>query len=115
MPTMLWRKRRASSRTCHPGCQSCRCERTALAEISGRPYLRGMRYELYGNRGESGVKAYAITQDSIRVKFSDGTYLYNYARPGRTDVEQMKTLARRGHGLSTYISRNVKDRYAAKI
>jgi hypothetical protein len=73
------------------------------------------RFEPYQNlSGDSGVTAYAIDADAIHVKFADETYTYNYARPGRTEVEHMKTLARTGRGLSTYISRHVKTRYATK-
>lgn len=75
-------------------------------------------FEPYRNlSGESGVTAYAIAPDAIHVRFvhDDHTYIYNYAEPGREDVERMKTLALAGRGLATYISRNVKSRYAAKI
>jgi hypothetical protein len=64
--------------------------------------------------GESGVEAFALTRDGIYVRFHDGVYLYTYACPGRADVERMKALALSGRGLSTYISRHVKTRYAEK-
>ncbi len=66
--------------------------------------------------GGSGVSAYEITSDSITVQFKDGAvYLYNYATPGRADVEIMKQLAASGRGLNTYISKTVRKRYAAKL
>lgn len=70
----------------------------------------------YPNRaGNSGVIAYAIHADSICVRFVDGTdYLYTYRSAGRANVECMKRLARAGRGLSSFISRHVKDRYASK-
>jgi hypothetical protein len=74
-------------------------------------------FEIYRNlNGNSGVTAYAIAPDAIHVRFVDDrhTYVYNYVQPGRRDVERMKTLARTGRGLSAYISRNVKTRYAVK-
>jgi hypothetical protein len=67
-------------------------------------------------QGQSGVIAYEITADSIRIRFRSGDeYLYTYTRPGKVDVERMKTLARQGHGLSTYISQVVKGRFEEKV
>jgi hypothetical protein len=72
--------------------------------------------ERYRNlSGDSGVVAYDIAADFIRIKFRSGdTYRYSYARPGRSEVEHMKCLARTGRGLSTFIATTVKNRYAAK-
>ena len=66
--------------------------------------------------GTSGVTGYAIKPDAIDVQFDGGTvYTYTYASAGRQRVEHMKRLARSGAGLSTYISREVRDAYAAKV
>jgi hypothetical protein len=66
--------------------------------------------------GNSGVSAYEIGKESITVQFVTGdTYVYTYRKPGKTQVEQMKVLAERGEGLSTYISRVVKGRYEEKV
>lgn len=66
--------------------------------------------------GKSGVNSYETGDDYIAIQFvGGGTYLYTYDKPGATSVEKMKTLALKGKGLSTYISRNVKDRYEAKL
>lgn len=45
----------------------------------------------YGNRaGNSGVVAYEIRRDCIRVKFLDGRiYTYTYRSAGRENVERM--------------------------
>ena len=67
--------------------------------------------------GSSNVIAYEVTKDSIQVAFKSGrhrNYLYNSVRPGSTMVEKMKQLAAQGHGLNSYISSIVKDRYAKK-
>ncbi|MEK2646315.1 hypothetical protein [Bdellovibrio sp. BCCA] len=71
----------------------------------------------YGNLSEnSGVIAFEINEDSIAVQFIDGSiYLYNYQRPGRKHVEEMKRRARSGKGLSTYISQHVRENYVLKI
>lgn len=62
--------------------------------------------------GESGVVAYAIHPESIDVEFVDGrVYTYSYASADRERIEQMKLLAKAGHGLSTYISKYVHDDY----
>lgn len=68
----------------------------------------------YLNRsGNSGVTYYEIGKDYIKVLFidMDKTYLYNYIKPGKVHVEKMKKLAVKGLGLSTYISRYVKENY----
>jgi hypothetical protein len=65
--------------------------------------------------GDSGVFAYEIGPDFIRVQFTGGVvYLYSNKVTGRKNVEHMKGLALLGRGLSTFISRIVKDRYAFK-
>ena len=62
--------------------------------------------------GESGVTAYQVEKEAIRVRFIDGTvYRYTYASTGCIHIEQMKTLADEGRALSTYISKHVRDRY----
>jgi hypothetical protein len=73
--------------------------------------------EKYQNlSGDSGVVAYQIGGDSITVQFEDGgTYVYNYASAGRQNIEQMKRLAKAGKGLSTYIVRNVRKKYASRL
>jgi hypothetical protein len=65
--------------------------------------------------GNSGVVAYEAGVDFIKVQFAGGVvYLYNNTTSGKNHVEQMKALAARGRGLSTYISTVVKDRYAMR-
>jgi len=72
------------------------------------------RYRNFG--GDSGVYAFEIGADSIKVQFSDGAiYLYNYASAGSYNIEQMKNLARRGDGLNSFINTTVRKGYAAKI
>jgi hypothetical protein len=70
----------------------------------------------YGNlAGNSGVTAFDILDDGIRISFvNGGTYLYDYRVPGRAHVENMKRLAQTGRGLSTYIAR-YGGAYAEKI
>jgi hypothetical protein len=79
--------------------------------------MPGMRMAEYQNlSGNSGVAAYALASDSIIVKFVDGgTYVYTRESAGRENIELMKTLARTGKGLSTFIATRVSDRYAAKL
>lgn len=66
--------------------------------------------------GDSGVVAYEIGRDWIRVKFrkKEVIYTYTYARPGAPHVEAMKRLAIAGRGLCTYISQNVREAYESK-
>ena len=70
--------------------------------------------ERYRNSGgDSGVYAYEISSDYIRVKFSgtSRTYTYSYSKAGRSHVEQMKVLAQSGSGLNSYINKHVKFLY----
>lgn len=73
--------------------------------------------ERYKNlSGDSGVYAYECSAKAIKVEFNGGAiYLYDYAVTGADAVEKMRRLATAGRGLSTYISRYAKDRYAAKL
>jgi len=72
------------------------------------------RYKNLG--GSSGISAYEVGSDSIIVEFSDGSaYLYDYSSPGATDVEHMKSLAASGRGLNSFISREIRKRYAEKL
>ena len=65
---------------------------------------------------DSGVTAYEIRDDSIVVDFKSGDkYLYSYGIPGKYAVEAMKVLATKGIGLSTYISKAIRGRYAQKL
>ena len=63
--------------------------------------------------GNSGVLAYEIGSDWIKLKFTSGgeVYTYSHNKAGRHHVERMKILALRGSGLATYINQNVKDLY----
>jgi len=66
--------------------------------------------------GHSGVVAYEIGDRAIKVRFRDGdTYLYNDAATGAAAVASMQALALAGRGLSTFISKYVRDKYAAKL
>jgi hypothetical protein len=62
--------------------------------------------------GVSGIDAYEIFNDGIKIRFTDGDlYNYTYKSCGRTNVEKMKKLAQSGLGLATFINRNVKNKY----
>jgi|SRR4249919_1341962 len=68
------------------------------------------------HNGHSAVVAYAVMPEAIAVQFLDGAvYLYSHDCPGRLHVGRMKVLARDGRGLSTYISRHVGNRFAARL
>ncbi len=71
----------------------------------------------YGNRsGRSGVVAFGLQPGGIAVEFVGGdTYLYTDASAGRQNVAEMRRLAGEGVGLSSFISRTVRDRYAKKL
>ena len=71
----------------------------------------------YSNvNGNSGVKSYETGVDFIIVEFSNqATYLYNYESAGKESIEKMKTFAASGKGLSTFISKHVKNKYATQL
>jgi hypothetical protein len=73
--------------------------------------------ERYANiGGKSGIAAFETTDDSITIRFTDGAvYVYDYDSAGPGTIEQMKTLARRGLGLNSFISKCVKDGYAKRL
>lgn len=69
--------------------------------------------ERYRNSsGNSGVSAFEIGNDYIKVRFSSGSiYSYSYRKAGSMHVEKMKSLARSGSGLNSYINSYVKFKY----
>lgn len=68
------------------------------------------RYNDFG--GDSGVDAYELGDDFIRVKFDDGSiYRYTYNSAGSGHIEEMKKLAQAGEGLNSYINRKVRKLY----
>lgn len=73
--------------------------------------------EKYKNlSGKSGVEAYEIGDDFIKVQFVNGsTYLYTNRSAGRETIAEMKALALAGEGLSSYISRVFTKGHASKI
>ena len=70
----------------------------------------------YGGHAKShGVIAYEVGPDSIDVEFTSGwVYRFSYDKPGALRVERMKELAESGRGLSTFISKHVKNRYQSR-
>ena len=76
-----------------------------------------MTMENYKNvYGNSGVRAYQISSDSISIKFSDGsTYVYTYESTGWQSIEIMKELAQKGVGLTTFINQRVRNKYAERL
>jgi hypothetical protein len=69
----------------------------------------------YKNRSRnSGLSAYNIGADFIKIRFTTGpdVYVYDYLRPVRQTVERMKVLAVAGKGLSAFIATKVRDNYS---
>ena len=84
--------------------------------LQGIPRIWNAMKRYRNLNGNSGVVAYEIADDAIKVRFNDGiTYLYTYDSSGRRAIEKMKTLAQDGQGLSTFISQHVREAYAAKL
>jgi hypothetical protein len=65
--------------------------------------------------GDSGVTAYEVGADFIRVEFRhNSVYLYTYESAGAANIEEMKKLAAAGDGLATFINTNVWDLFARR-
>lgn len=76
----------------------------------------GLMERYRSTHDDSGVAEFEIGPDWIVVRFKDGgTYKYTYKSAGSSNIEKMKTLARQGFGLNTFINRNVKKNYETKI
>lgn len=72
------------------------------------------RYKNLG--GDSGISSYEIADESITVQFTTGaTYLYTYQSAGQAHIDQMKVLAKAGHGLNSYIKKYANRSYAKKL
>jgi len=61
----------------------------------------------------SSVKFYEVGPNFIRVqfKYSSRVYQYSYLKAGKSHVEYMKILARRGWGLNRYIKKFANNLY----
>ena len=65
--------------------------------------------------GESGIIAYEIGSDFIRIQFADKEiYLYTENSTGAAHIAKMKELAEKGRGLNTYINQHVRGNYEKK-
>lgn len=65
---------------------------------------------------DTGVIAYKIGNDSITIKFRDGSvYVYTNKSAGPAAISEMKILAEKGEGLTTYINQHVRDHYQSKL
>ena len=66
--------------------------------------------------GGSGVTGYKFVPHGIILQFKHKElYLYDESKPGRHHLEQMKILAKKGKGLTTYVNQNIRDNYKEKL
>lgn len=80
-----------------------------LADMSPR------KMHKYNSDHDSGVMAYSIEKNGIIVLFREGWYyLYDNIKPGAEHLKNMIVLAKKGEGLSTYISQHVRENYQRK-
>lgn len=74
-----------------------------------------MKWKVY-HAPHSGIRAYAEGEDRILIEFKTGErYRYDFRKPGRKHVEEMKSRAHRTSGLTTYINQHVRENYAMKL
>ena len=65
---------------------------------------------------DAGVVAFETSEDSISIKFRDGSvYLYTNQSAGPAAIAEMKALAKKGDGLTTYINQHVREHYQTKL
>lgn len=63
-------------------------------------------------KGGKGIRSYRIGEDWIEIVFeNEAVYRYTAASCGWVHLNTMKTLARRGSGLTTHINKYVRDSY----
>ena len=76
-----------------------------------------MKIPYKSQSGDSGVISYELVQGGIILEFKHAKhrYLYDSASPGLIHVNAMRRLAAAGKGLTTYVSREVHEKYARKI
>lgn len=66
--------------------------------------------------GTSGVVAFSLGDRHIDIEFEGRQrYRYDYSIPGQWEVETMKSLAKGGKGLATFINQHVRERFATKL
>ncbi|HCM76009.1 MAG TPA: hypothetical protein DIS90_06485 [Cytophagales bacterium] len=72
--------------------------------------------QLYSENAKGGVHLYETGDDYIIVRFHNASYDYKftYDSAGPVAVEVMKKMAQLRKGLSTYISTQVKEKFASK-
>jgi hypothetical protein len=71
------------------------------------------RYKNLG--GDSGVATFEIGSEYIKVQFTTGAmYTWTYQSAGSGNIEEMKSLARRGEGLNSFIMHRVKNDFSSK-
>lgn len=72
------------------------------------------RYENHSGRG--GITGYEDLSDGIILEFNyKDRYLYDNSKPGENHVHQMKILAEKGKGLTTYVNQHVRVNYKRKL
>jgi hypothetical protein len=88
-----------------------------MADIPAHGFGTEATMTLYENQGGSSpIIAFEIGDDSIMVKFVDGSlYLFTYRSAGSANVEQMKKYAMFGHGLNGFITRFVGMESGSKV
>lgn len=65
---------------------------------------------------DSGVIAYELLPDGIILLYKTyRKYLYDYDKPGKVHVEEMKKLAKAGSGLTKYVNQHVRENYKREL
>lgn len=63
-----------------------------------------------------GIYSYQSMNNKIIITFTTGeSYEYTYDSAGSLHIEKMKSLAKAGKGLNSYINKYVKYKYSRKL
>lgn len=66
--------------------------------------------------GGGGITGYQFVPNGIILQFKHkDLYLYDNSKPGENHVQQMKILAKKGKGLTTYVNQHVRENYKRKL
>ena len=75
-----------------------------------------MQTKYHNKSKKSSIDTYEVGKDgdSIAITFNSGsTYVYDYSKPGKEQVDKMKELAAAGEGLGSYVKKNDNKNFAS--
>lgn len=88
------------------------CDWAGRARSGNSSIDSNLEWRPYTGSAQSGVMAYQIGDDFIRIQFrNQRVYTYSSKRISPDKIEHMKQLAVAGHGLNSFINQNPDVRH----